>query len=48
MTLPFIAQGLALLALARLVLAPLGDFLTRRHAAADPWSPECEQPTPAP
>lgn len=33
-----LAWGLGLLALARLVLAPLGDYLTRRHAAADPWS----------
>ncbi len=35
-TLPW---SLGLLAFARLVLAPLGDHLSRRHAAADPWSP---------
>jgi hypothetical protein len=35
---PFI-WGLGLLAFARLVLAPLGDYLSRRHAAADPRNP---------
>lgn len=34
-----LAWGLGLLAFARLVLAPLGDYFTRRHAAADPWNP---------
>ncbi|WP_256387878.1 hypothetical protein [Achromobacter mucicolens] len=34
-----LAWGLRLLAFARLVLAPLGDHLSRRHAAADPWNP---------
>lgn len=33
-----LAWGLGLFAFARLVLAPLGDHFTRRHAAADPWS----------
>ena len=36
---PAICWGLALFAFARLVLAPLGDYFTRRHAAADPWNP---------
>jgi hypothetical protein len=31
--------GLGLLAFARLVLAPLGDHIARRHAARDTWSP---------
>jgi len=34
-----LAWGLGLFAFARLVLAPLGDYLSRRHAAADPWNP---------
>ncbi|MGE8452415.1 MAG: hypothetical protein ACN6OP_17700 [Pseudomonadales bacterium] len=33
-----LAWGLGLFAFARLVLAPLGDHFTRRHAAAAPWS----------
>ncbi|WP_263597381.1 MULTISPECIES: hypothetical protein [Achromobacter] len=34
-----LAWGLGLLAFARLVLAPLGDYLSRRYVAADPWNP---------
>jgi hypothetical protein len=34
-----LAWGLGLLAFARLVLAPLGDYIARRHAAADTWRP---------
>lgn len=34
-----LAWGLGLLAFARLVLAPLGDHIARRHAARDTWSP---------
>lgn len=33
-----LAWGLGLFAFARLVLAPLGDYLSRRYVAADPWS----------
>ena len=33
-----LAWGLGLLAFARLVLAPLGDYLSRRYFAAAPWS----------
>ncbi|PJM72080.1 hypothetical protein CV751_03305 [Achromobacter ruhlandii] len=35
-----LAWGLGLLAFARLVLAPLGDYLSRRYVAADPWNPQ--------
>lgn len=34
-----LAWALGLLAFARLVLAPLGDHIARRHAACDTWSP---------
>ncbi|CAB3647407.1 hypothetical protein LMG26696_02600 [Achromobacter pulmonis] len=33
-----LAWGLGLFAFARLVLAPLGDYFSRRYVAADPWS----------
>ncbi|WP_256981327.1 hypothetical protein [Bordetella genomosp. 4] len=39
LSIPAICWGLALLALVLLVLAPLGDYFTRRHAANDPWKP---------
>ena len=31
--------GLALLALVAVARVPIGDYFTRRHAAADPWNP---------
>lgn len=36
-TIPAIWWGLALLALAAVVLAPAFDYLNRRYVAADPW-----------
>lgn len=33
-----LAWGLGLFAFAWMVLAPLGDYFSRRHVAADPWS----------
>ncbi|MFY2060280.1 hypothetical protein ACOTCB_23805 [Achromobacter xylosoxidans] len=33
-----LAWGAGLFAFAWLVLAPLGDYFSRRYVAADPWS----------
>jgi uncharacterized membrane protein YccF (DUF307 family) len=39
-TIPAIWWGLALLALAAVALVPIGERLTRRYVAADPWNPQ--------
>ncbi|MNL65788.1 hypothetical protein D3C87_1901720 [compost metagenome] len=39
-----LAWGLGLLAFARLVLAPLGDHITRRHASRGNWSKDADVP----
>lgn len=36
-TIPALWWGLALLALAAVVLVPAGEYLNRRYVAADPW-----------
>lgn len=39
LTISAIWWGFALLALGAVVLAPIGEYLTRRYVAADPWNP---------
>lgn len=38
-SIPSLWWGVTLIALIGAAFVPLGDYLSRRHAAADPWNP---------